>query len=728
MYSSQSSDETKSTVTEEIRNELPALKKMVEKSNTFFKNNYDRFNKFRKFVYQTTITEPEKRVNDTLGRPNIDANVIAAYNSRLCGEFSKQEPSVEVSKDEGANIPSQVIEVVEGHIRHIFDEAKKSNTQYNTYRDSITGGFCGLKVMTDYANEMSFSQVIKLSKTKYPTLTGYDPMANDQTKSDGNYCFDLYPKNKEDFKIEYPHLDVNVIRFNSADELGGFSWAYNNGVDDIILICCLFKKKKQKVKIMQLSDGQTLTEKEYKKFIKEWKESGTLAVPPTVVGKPRNTTITTICKYTFFDKDVIDYEETDFKYLPNVFVDGDSIDLFDNIKGTVTQITRPYAINAMGAQQLKNLGVQCLAQYIENIVQHKFIVKKEAIPQEKEYLNALTQTQIANTIVVNAYMDDDPNKPIPEPIIPISPAPAPPEITNAITLADTIIQNELGSYDAQLGINDNQLSGVAIVEAATQSNASAMPFVVNYVSALNQAANIIIDLIPKYYKTPMTVPIIDKEGKRSAVKIQINEKGMPVIQSTNEMGMPQEIDFNYDSNMLKVKVTAGVNFAIAKNRAMQQIIALSQASKGFAMFMESKGLKVLLDNLEIRGSDILKELANEYQKEQEQMRQQQMQMQQSAMMNDPRMMEQKTKAMTAQADMVLKEKEMQLKEQEFAVKLEKTKADLEASLARAHAEEYRANADLKLAHLDMQHRHGKESIETLHKISKNERGIRHEKE
>lgn len=693
-----------------IQDELEGLKKLVAKSYSYFKDNYDRFNNFRKFVYETSVTEQEIAVNDELGRPNLEFNVLTAYLSRMCGEFSKQEPSVEVSADEGENIDPQVIEVVEGHLRHILEDAKKSNTQYHTYRDSLSGGFCTLEVSTEYANDMSFKQVLKLKKAKYPTLCGYDPLATEPHKGDGNYSFMIYPKTKQDFEEEYD-VSLDDLKFASSDSIGGFSWSFNNGQDDIVLLCKLFKKKKRKVKIMELADGSVKTERDYKKFLEDWKNSGRVEQAPVIRGKPRWTTQTTICRYLFNEKMVLEYVETDFNNSPLIFSDGDSIDLYDNQRGTIKQLTRPYCYNAKGGQQLKNLGGQCLAGYLENISQHKYVIKKEAIPLEKSYLNALTNPQKANTLVVNAFKDNNPSMPIPDPIIPIQPQMAPPEIMNSIQMADQIIQNELGSYDAQLGINDNQLSGVAIVEGATQSNAAAMPYVVNYMSALNQVAVMCVDLMPKYYKTPMTIPVIDREGNRRVIKL--NQDG--------------GVDFNFDSNLLKVKVSAGVNFAIQKSRALQQIIAMTQASPAFAQFMNSKGLKVLLDNFEIRGIDILKKLADEYQIEQKQMQQQQMQQQQQMMQNDPRMMDQHTKAFVAQSNAVLQEKELELKEQDLQMQRQTAEAEYQATMARTHAEEVRAqadevrsNIDIAMRKADMAHQHGKDVVEMAHKVHGND--------
>ncbi len=681
-----------------IQDELPELRKLVRKSREYFCDNYKRFNDFRKFVYETSITESEATINETLQRPNLEFNVLTAYQSRLCGEFSKQEPSIEVTADEGANIDPKILEIVEGHLRHIIDDAKRSNTQYQTYRDCLSGGFSTMRVFTEYANNKSFKQVIKVRRSKYPTMCGYDPLSTENHKGDGEFCFDLYPKKKEEVESEY-NVDVSEIKFSPTSSLEGFTWSFNNNHDDIILICSLFKKKKRRVKIVELANNEVMTQKEYDDFIKEWISNGRIEQPP-IITTSRWTTFQTICHYIFIENKVLEYTETDFNELPNVFIDGDSIDLYDGVRGSIKQFTRPYCYNAKGAQQLKNLGGQSLAGYLENISQHKYIVKKESIPEEKAYQSALTNLQVANTIVVNAYKDNNPNHVIPEPIIPINPQAAPPEITNSIQMADQIIQNELGSYDAALGINENQLSGVAIVEAATQSQAAAMPYVVNYISGWGQIGNIVVDLMPKYYKIPMNLPIIDQEGKRSMVPI--NQEGA--------------VQFNYDSNALQVKITPGVNFAIQKSKALQQIILMSKASPIFAQFINTKGLEILIKNMEIHGSDVLMKLAKEFEQEMAEQARKKQALEAEMMQNNPKILEAKTKAFSAQADAQLKQKDLMIKEQEATIKAETAEIQHQAALVKAQAEEIRAAADVKMKELDMHHRHGKESMEFLHNV------------
>src|SRR5690606_20910453 len=106
----------------------------------------------------------------------------------------------------------------------------------------------------------------------------------------------------------------------------------------------------------------------------------------------------------------------------------------------------------------------------------------------------LNDIQRANTVVVNAYSENNPDKPIPEPIREVVNVPAPPEVMGAFQVTDPTTQTILGSFASNLGKNDNDLSGKAVIESASVGNAAAMPYIVGYLQALTQIGNIIVDL------------------------------------------------------------------------------------------------------------------------------------------------------------------------------------------------------------------------------------------
>ena len=84
-------------VAKRYQDNLARIKKTVRNAHDYFKDNYDRYNEFRQFVFESSLTEDEITLLMTMNRPQLEFNVLEAYLSRLLGEFSKQEPDIEVN-------------------------------------------------------------------------------------------------------------------------------------------------------------------------------------------------------------------------------------------------------------------------------------------------------------------------------------------------------------------------------------------------------------------------------------------------------------------------------------------------------------------------------------------------------------------------------------------------------------------------------------------------------
>ncbi|CAB4127222.1 hypothetical protein UFOVP85_61, partial [uncultured Caudovirales phage] len=76
-------------VAKRYQDNLARIKKVVRNTHDYFKDNYDRYNEFRKFVFESSLTEDEITLLMTMNRPQLEFNVLEAYISRLLGEFSK---------------------------------------------------------------------------------------------------------------------------------------------------------------------------------------------------------------------------------------------------------------------------------------------------------------------------------------------------------------------------------------------------------------------------------------------------------------------------------------------------------------------------------------------------------------------------------------------------------------------------------------------------------------
>jgi hypothetical protein len=685
------------------QDQLERIKKNIRRSHDYFKPNYDTYNDFRRFVFETSLTSEEITMLMTLSKPQIEFNILEAYISRLLGEFSKQEPDIEVSADDQNTADPLTIKVVEQHLRHTLTDSKNHHTKYEVYKDLLSGGFSTLKVTTDYANSMSMHQIINIERCYDPTLCGYDQLARYSHKGDGRFCFELFPMAKEDFMDEYPDIDVSRLTFRR--DFSGFNWSFLNDSTETIIVADYYEKQKKEKRIVQLRDGSVKTLDEYNKMLETWSD---LAAPPAIIGEPRTSLIDHIVRYRCIENQIIEYAKTDFSFLPLIFVDGNSVMIRTPKNGNVRQVTRPYVYHAKGAQRLKNYAGIALANEIENTVQHKFMVAKEALPKEEDFLEAYKDVQKASVLVFNSVYESNPELPIGMPVREVQRIPAPPEMLQAFTGSDALIQNILGSYDAALGINNNQLSGVALVEAATQSNAAAMPYIVGYLQGYQRAAQIYVDLMPKYYTTPRTLPIMDSEGQKAYIKIN----------------QEQGVALDYDANALNVIVKAGASFTVQKSRTIMMIKEMMGMSPLFAQFIAEKGLPFVLDNMEGKGVEQLKSMVDGWIKEMEQQKQMMMQQQQQQMQNNPIAIKNQIEQQKLQQDSIKSERQFQLDMAKMQKDEKKILADLQTAndaqnvqLVKAMTERFAKSVDLQIKDKDLNHRHMKDAVEVHHKIT-----------
>lgn len=677
------------------------IKNNVDESYEEFSENRERFHKFMRFVFKEALTDEERQILEEINRPDLECNSVEPYISRLLGEFLKQEPSIKVTAI-GDMSDTQTIEVVEGIMRSILYEANNDQFEYLSYKESLGGGFGAIKVWSEYQSEESMTPVLRLGRAYDPTLTGFDSLARTLHKGDGRFCYEIFPKTREEFEEEWPNEDISSLKFVRGIE--GFAWSYRDTKQDVIMMADYYEKKKKKMKLHFLTNGQSMTDEDYQSLLENWQQ---IEQPPQIV-RSRWTHKAVVMRYVFIEDRILEMEETDFKELPIIFVDGNSVHIKkDPNKGLSQFMTRPYAYHALGPQRLKNFAGQTLAGELESSIQAKFIISDEALPDDDQSIQDWLQPQKLTTLI-KKERDPDGNPLTPPQVV--QRAPIPPEIMQTFMSADQVIQATLGSYDAQLGINKKDLSGIAIVEGATQNNAVAMPYVAGFMAALGQAAQIILEMIPLYYNTPRTVPIVDREGKRSYIKInQVLGDGSP------DPASPQ---LNYDPSVLDVRVSPGYNFEVQKNRALDTIVNLMQASPAFNEMMNQSGLPVLMDNIDIRGADQLKKMAEEFTQKMQQ--QQAMAAQQGQQANPELMLSAK--------DLQLKEQKLMMEQQYKAqeIQLEQQKLENErlrimmdaqtdrqnndVALTRAQTERESKAADLAMKSMDQAHRHAQDLV------------------
>ena len=595
---------------------LDRIKEDIQSWEDCWSENNTNFYKNKKFLFVSNLTTEDISILDALKKPSIEFNILEAFVSRLLGEFAKQTPSINSSSTHGSKAEvetdedkaaqdamSATLALVTGHFRYIEKKGRDEGSSYDVFRDQLSAGFGVFKVRTEYKNEMSFDQDIIVESHYDPTMCGFDPTAKRACKEDGRFCYEKYLKTREELENDPEFEGINFDSLGYDRKGKGLDWSFKTSEDkEMLYVVHYYEKEKKSKMLYQLSNGRSMYESDYRKLEKEINDSGAPIIAPTIKNR-RKSQKTVISRYTLIEDKIVECIETDYSHLNLVFVDGNSTPIKDSSDGILKQIIRPYFHQARGAQMLKNFAGQTLANDIENMVQHKFKVAEEGIPSENR--KAYTDTQVPNVLLYKSIWDEDPTVRIPAPEE-IHRIPTPPEVLAAFGDTDRMIQSILGTYDTSMNSSDRELSGVAMMRGGINANAAVMPFIVNFLKAYNQVAQIVVDLIPKYFVTPRSIPVINEDGIKS-YKIINQQSG-----AGNQPGQT----FDYTKGDLEISVSPGLNFQLQKEKNINLITTAMNASELFKAFMNKKGLKILTDNLDISDREQVNKLIDEFQAEQ----------------------------------------------------------------------------------------------------------------
>lgn len=675
---------------------LDDIKENIEESFDYFGRNYERYQEFMRFVFVSTLTDEDAAKLQLVGKPPITCNILEGFVMQQIAEANENEPSPIVRNAEGVapmqETQDETKKVLQQHLKAVINNPNNDQLADKLKKDMYGGGFTATKIWLDYANEMSMQKVIRYDRVFNPCFTFFDPMARASHKGDGEFVGECVPMTEHQFKQEFPNVDISDIKFASSSNLKSFTWAYKNEKRKIIMVAYYYTKKAKKQKIVELSDGQVMIPEEYETFLLRWSLQGRIEQAPEIVNS-RMTTVTKICRYTLCQTKMLNYEETEFSIFPIIFGDGNSVEIQESWGGAYQQFTKPYCLHAKGIQRLADFTMQTIGAEIENMTMTKFMAAIEAMPDDSDYLDAYRNPQSPSVMLYKSHMDGNPNAPLPAPT-PIPRTQTPAVVLDTFHSTDAKTQMALGSFQMQEGLQAD-LSGKAMLQSQVMARKNAVAYEMGYLRMYERVCECILDLIPKIYKTPRSMPIITDEGEHKYVV-------------TDGVEAPF---MDYDPKTLSVTVVAGPSVAAQRQMALQQLTELCKILPSFAQFLDQKGGTVLLDNVDIDGVENLKAMYKKWMDQQEgsqaKMQQMQQQMQMLGMQElQGKVQELQTKVAAMTADIILKRNKQDDDQAHFIAdyiqKDQQNEREFKLGVMDAVARDKEANADMLKAAMTVQ--------------------------
>lgn len=522
---------------------------------------------FRDLNQWDTKTKSERENDPEGARPCLVVDKLNQHVMQVVNDGRLNRPQIKVRPiDDGAD--PETAKIYDGILRHIQDKSRADIAYDTALEQAVDGGFGYWRILTEYCDEMSFDQDIRIKRLRNRFAVYLDPEHQEPDGSDAKYGFILYKVLKPDFKREFGTVGENAVDAFGHEGKEFVDW-YG---DDWIIYAEYFWKEKKKEKIVLLESGRIMTQSDYETAVK----SGLV----DAVQQERETAITKIRWRKLTGTAILEDGVWVGNSIPIYEVVGNELD----IEGKVQRSGMIRA--AMDAQRVDNYATSA---FIENV----------ALAPRSGYVAATGQTEdnadlwkSANrrNISVLTY------KPISVDGLAVPPPrrEPPPGISagwlSVLEQAEHNIQASMGRYNASIGAPSNETSGKAINARNREGDTGSFHFSDNLTRTLRRAGQDIVDIIPKIYDTARVARIIGEDGEFGSAQLDPNLKdsdGKPVAyqERPNANGGIDKI-YNLGVGKYDVTIVVGPGFT---TRRLESADAMMEIARGNKEFMAQFG-------------------------------------------------------------------------------------------------------------------------------------------
>ena len=514
-------------------------------------------------------------------RPCLTINKLPQHVRQVTNEQRQNRPSGKViPADDKADV--EVAAIYDGMVRHI-EYMSDADVAYDTAcENQVTYGEGYIRVLTEYCDEDTFDQDLRIGRVRNSFSVYMDPMSQDPTGADAEWCFITQDITKQEYEREYPNAaPLSSILASGVGDQYLSQWL----TEDTLRIAEYFYYKHEDATLNLYPGNQSFFDGSPED--KQMKAMGLKPVKSRRVDRKKVMWM----KTNGFES--LEEREWAGKYIPVVRVIGNEFEVEGQIY--ISGLVR----NAKDAQRMYNYWTSQEAEMLA------LAPKAPFIGYGGQFEGYEMQWKTANTtnwpyLEVNPDVTDGMGAVLPLPQRAAPPLPQTGLIQAKMGASDDI-KSTTGQYDSSLGATSNERSGRAILARERQGDTGTYHYVDNLARAIRHITRQLVDMIPKIYDTERIARIVGLDGEVDMVKINPQQPN-PVneIRDVNT-GILIEKIYNPGVGRYDVVVTTGPSYMTKRQEAMD---AMSQILQGNPQLWSVAG-DLFVKNMDWPGSEEL---------------------------------------------------------------------------------------------------------------------------
>jgi hypothetical protein len=490
-------------------------------------------------------------------RPTLTINKLPQHVRQVTNDMRQNRPGAKVIPvDDNADV--EVADIFNGMIRHI-EYISDADVAYDTAcENQVSYGEGYITLMTEYCDENTFDQDIKIGRVRNSFSVYMDPLIQDPTGADAKYCFITEDLTKAEYERQYP----DAAPISTLQSLGVGDQSISNWLnEDTVRIASYYYIDYDQTTLNLYPGNQTAFE--------GTPEDKVLRLQ---FGKPKRSRESDrprvrYCKINGYE--ILEEKEWAGKWIPVIRVVGNEFEVDGRLY--VSGLVR----NAKDAQRMYNYWVSQEAEMLA------LAPKAPFIGYGGQFEGYEDKWKTANTnnwpyLEVNPDVTDGQGA-----VLPIPQRAQPPMASSGLLQAKAgaseDIKSTTGQYNASLGMGSNERSGKAILARQREGDVGTYHYGDNLTRAVRHVARQLVDLIPKIYDTQRIARIIGEDGETKMVKIN-PEQPQPVNKIVDQAGVVIEKIYNPGVGKYDVVATTGPGYATKRQAALEAMAQLLQGN------------------------------------------------------------------------------------------------------------------------------------------------------
>jgi hypothetical protein len=528
--------------------------------------------KFRAGI-QWPETIQQERERD--GRPCLVINRLPQFVQQITNDQRQNRPAIKVHPvTDGAD--SDTAKIIQGLIRHIEYNSNAEAAYDTAFESAVTNGFGYFRIVTDFARPESFDLEAFIKRIRNPLSVFIDPYSQEPDGSDMKWAFITDDISKDDYKESFPDSKLAAPEADWS-AIGNDQPGWVKG--DSARIAEYFSIEKQTQILHLLNTGEVVRDGELAQ--KQMQAQAAHLDASVVSSKVAHIPIVKWRKINGIE--ILEETEWPGSYIPIIPVYG--AEIFVNGRRILESVIR----NAKDAQRMYNYWKSAETETIALAPRTPFIVAEGQLEgYEKDWAGANRKNHAFLYYKPTTIAGEQAPPPQRQTFEPATQA-----ITQASMLAADDLKATTGVFDAALGQQTPDASGVAIQSRQGQSQNSNFHFVDNLHRSIKHAGRILVDIIPKIYDTARTARIIHDDGTQKMVRV--NE------QFQDETG--KDRIYSLDAGRYGVTIDTGPSFASKRQEASA---AMTEAVRAYPQLMQIIG-DLMIKNMDWPGAQEMAE-------------------------------------------------------------------------------------------------------------------------